>query len=280
MFGKKFAVLLLVLGFMFAAVISAQDGPKKLMPSGDDGQKLFNYAEALFNVQQYQDAIVAYLQVIYLSPKGEYTETAQYKLAEALFRKGDRYVAIGEWKKLMEKNPESPLALKAKEHVKLAEIVTQNEEQPTWNMEDQVCSKYISFAWDFLDRSNKSTNIGVVYNQGELDKAIYWLNKIITEYPDSQYAAQAQFILGECSLRQSKQAEFEKAIIEYQKVINKYPGTTSARKAYIKIGDVYKDNIRSQKKAIEAYQKAIDALKGDPNSYYVAYAQTQIVFLK
>ncbi|OGS18426.1 MAG: hypothetical protein A3J83_01020 [Elusimicrobia bacterium RIFOXYA2_FULL_40_6] len=269
---KVVAAVLLVSSIFASAGVYAQQTA--------DPQKVFNYAEALFDAKQYQKAVEAYMQVIYLCPKNDLGDKAQYKIAESLFANSDRYQAIDEWKRLIEKYPGSELAIKAKEHIKLAEIVIQDENPPEKSVEDQVCRKYITFGWDYLNRSCKSGSYGVVYNVCELNKGTYWLDKVIKEYPKSPLAAEAQYNRGEALILQSNPADFEKATVEYQKTVDIYPTSIYAKKAAIKIGDVFRDNIRNKKKAVEAYQKVVDMYKGDPNNYFSAYAQTQIDFLK
>lgn len=67
------------------------------------------------------------------------------------------------------------------------------------------------------DLYNKSL---AVYRQGDFEGAMGGFERLLTQYPDSRYAENAQFWVGEChmSLKQ-----YEQAILAYQKVITNYP---------------------------------------------------------
>lgn len=59
-----------------------------------------------------------------------------------------------------------------------------------------------------------------VYRQGDFEGAMGGFERLLSQYPDSGYAENAQFWIGEChmSLKQ-----YEQAILAYQKVITNYP---------------------------------------------------------
>lgn len=67
------------------------------------------------------------------------------------------------------------------------------------------------------DLYNKSL---AVYRQGDFEGAMGGFERLLTQYPDSRYAENAQFWIGEghMSLKQ-----YEQAILAYQKVITNYP---------------------------------------------------------
>ena len=104
------------------------------------------------------------------------------------------------------------------------------------------------------------------YNDKEYDKAITISQKIIKNYPDSEKAPQAQFLIGS-SYRQRK--EYDQAIREFREVISKYPSSEEAPRAYLLIGITYAIQGKYDQ-AIQEFQKIID---GYPDTKWVGEAQ-------
>jgi len=71
------------------------------------------------------------------------------------------------------------------------------------------------------------------FDQGDFEAARVGFNKIITEYPTSQHADNAQFWIGEIYYREKW---YEKAILEYQKVIENYPKGNKVPASLLKQG--------------------------------------------
>lgn len=58
------------------------------------------------------------------------------------------------------------------------------------------------------------------YRDGDFDEAMGGFERLLAQYPDSRYAENAQFWIGECYMSLN---QFEQAILSYQKVITEYP---------------------------------------------------------
>ena len=71
------------------------------------------------------------------------------------------------------------------------------------------------------------------FDQGKFEAARIGFNKIITEYPTSRHADNAQFWIGEIYYREKW---YEKAILEYQKVIENYPKGNKVPASLLKQG--------------------------------------------
>ena len=71
------------------------------------------------------------------------------------------------------------------------------------------------------------------FDQGDFEKARLGFNEIITAYPTSQHADNAQFWIGEIYYREKW---YEKAILEYQKVIENYPKGNKVPASLLKQG--------------------------------------------
>ena len=71
------------------------------------------------------------------------------------------------------------------------------------------------------------------FDQGDFEAGRLGFNKIITEYPKSEHADNAQFWIGEIYYREKW---YEKAILEYQKVIENYPKGNKVPASLLKQG--------------------------------------------
>mgnify|MGYP001814299329 CR=1 FL=1 len=77
------------------------------------------------------------------------------------------------------------------------------------------------------------TSAKQAFDQGDFEAARQGFNKIITEYPTSKHADNAQFWIGEIYYREKW---YEKAILEYQKVIENYPKGNKVPASLLKQG--------------------------------------------
>ena len=78
--------------------------------------------------------------------------------------------------------------------------------------------------------------LGQRNEQPALDNAIAALKKLLQDYPDSPYAAEAHYWLGDCHDRLE---DYGKAVPHYQKVISRYPNHAIADKAQLRLGRAY-----------------------------------------
>ena len=78
--------------------------------------------------------------------------------------------------------------------------------------------------------------LGQRNEQPALDNAIAALKKLLQDYPDSPYAAEAHYWLGDCH---DRLGDYGKAVPHYQKVISRYPNHAIADKAQLRLGRAY-----------------------------------------
>ena len=84
-----------------------------------------------------------------------------------------------------------------------------------------------------LSDADLYTSAKQAFDQGDFEAARAGFNTIITEYPKSQHADNAQFWIGEIYYREKW---YEKAILEYQKVIENYPKGNKVPASLLKQG--------------------------------------------
>ena len=129
---------------------------------------------------------------------------------------------------------------------------------------------------------------------GKYEDGISVFNRIISDYPKSQYASASLFMLGEikekkmkdydgaiadytklvntdpqykksvvallhvCDIYAKKKKDYPAAIAAYNEVIEKFKSHTSAANALEKIGDIYKSKLKDYKKSAETYAKIVE----------------------
>ncbi|MEN8246252.1 MAG: tol-pal system protein YbgF [Thermodesulfobacteriota bacterium] len=84
-----------------------------------------------------------------------------------------------------------------------------------------------------LSDADLYTSAKQAFDQGDFETAKKSFNQIITEYPKSEHADNAQFWIGEIYYREKW---YEKAILEYQKVIENYPKGNKVPASLLKQG--------------------------------------------
>ena len=85
----------------------------------------------------------------------------------------------------------------------------------------------IASCWLWLGQRNE---------QPALDNATTTLTRLLQDYPNSPYAAEAHYWLGDCHERLG---DHGKAVPHYQTVISRYPNHTIADKAQLRLGRAY-----------------------------------------
>jgi len=107
------------------------------------------------------------------------------------------------------------------------------------------------------------------YDSGEYTDALTTFQQLVNDFPDSQYADDAQYYIGFIN---EKNKDYIQAFLEYQELINNYPDSPYIDDAQLGIGNCYYGTY-DYSHAIEAYQKVIDDY---PESSLLALAQYSI----
>jgi TolA-binding protein len=95
----------------------------------------------------------------------------------------------------------------------------------------------------------------IYYDMEDYNNAIITFRQLINDYPDSEYADDAQYYIG--YINEKKLGYYIQALLEYQKLIENYPNSEFIDDAYLGIGNCYYITY-DYYHAIEAYQKIID----------------------
>lgn len=89
------------------------------------------------------------------------------------------------------------------------------------------------------------------------------LEKLISDYPKSEYADNAMYEMGRAYLMMENDS---RAISTYQRLLDSYPNSDQARKAAVEIGMVYFNN-KEYEQAISAFKNVVSKYPGSEESY-------------
>jgi len=272
---------------------------------------MFDCANQLFDSQEYSFAKQKYIELINKYPLSKYAEESQYKIGECLERQGNYFFAIDEFEKFVKKYPQSALVYKAKENIDNLLYITQNWEPPVITDQERLCNAYI-------DRGNYHSNrcliwsYGRLFNEAELEKALYYYNKAIdyskdkdiaykyenktlAQYTKNNLTAKAMYLKGDLYMKlfnqdtyekymnrtRTKDIEFcKKAISEYKKITENYPWTYWANQSLIRIGDIYAENLRDTQTAVIIFKELIKKKNYDISDFYVNYSSARINYIE
>ena len=110
----------------------------------------------------------------------------------------------------------------------------------------------------------------IYYNLEDYSNAITTFQQLLTDFPDSPYADDAQYYIG--YINENKLGHYIKALLEYQELIDNCPDSPYADDAQLGIGNCYYVTY-DYSHALEAYQKVIDDY---PESSLLALSQYSI----
>ena len=91
----------------------------------------------------------------------------------------------------------------------------------------------------------------VLQSQEKHDEALETLQKLLDNYPESEYASEARFMLADGFANIKN--DYPKAVIEYRRIILEFPDSNLAPKAQFMIGYIYANYVRDYDKARAAY---------------------------
>ena len=112
-----------------------------------------------------------------------------------------------------------------------------------------------------------------LYKNKNYPEALALFRDFLAKYPDSQYAASAQFYVGESLYNEHK---YEESILEYQKVVKSYPKSSSVSIALLKQAYAFL-NIGDKTSAKLLLQKVIREF---PQSYSAGVAKKKLPEIK
>ncbi|UCE17644.1 MAG: outer membrane protein assembly factor BamD [Gemmatimonadota bacterium] len=210
------------------------------------GKRLLDKGDCLEAVQEFQ-------KVIFNFPGSDYVDDAEYGLGMAHYCAEEYALAASEFRRVLRDYPRSTYADDAQYMLGvcyfdqsmptgLDQEFTQKaieafqkllDDYPESELVDQAREK-LGLSRDKL--AKKDFDTGRLYLKLDyFQAAILSFEGILTQYPDSKWAAEAQYSLGEVY---KNQKEYTKALSAYEKVVTNYPTEKVAEKAMKRIQEI------------------------------------------
>jgi len=191
----------------------------------DAAKAQFYLGECHFNMKEYILAASEYERLIKVYPGSEWVDDAKHKLGLSYYKLSPKYSldqaytlkAITEFQEFLEDYPDSPLNGEVEKDLVAAR------------------NKLARKVYESAEIYRKMT----YYNS-----AIIYYNKVLEEYYDTPFAAEALFWIGECDRRMHKHNNALEAFSEF---IKKYPNHEWAARAKNKIKQTRQDFAKMQR---------------------------------
>jgi len=225
-----------LLGILFLILGCAST--KELPVLGVEEQ--FALAKKEYEKKHYSEAILEFQKLIYNYPGAAFVDSAQYLLGMCYFKEKDYPSAVGEFKKLLTSFSESPLADDASFMIGFAHY----KDSPKAELDQKNTSRAIRELEDFLE-----------------------------EYPQSEYAKEAQKLLFEARSKMAqklykngrlyfKLKHYQSALLYLEEVLDQYADTKFSAPANFLIAESYLKQKKYDLAELE-YRKFLERYPGD-----------------
>jgi outer membrane protein assembly factor BamD len=213
----------------------------------------YELARQKFEKKKYRDAVEELKLLFFNCPGSPMIDTAQYFLAVCYFNQEDYPTAAGEFRKLLSSFPTSDFADDALFMLGLSDF----KQSPQADLDQTYTYQALEHFQDFLDIYPASLLLPEVekYIQACRDKlaekdfkngrtylrlkyfeaARTYFQEVLERYPQSKWAAQAQFLIAESYRLTNQRGE---ALAEYQKVVENYADSQFSRKSRQRIEEL------------------------------------------
>jgi len=255
----RLAVTLLIASSIWAGFLGCGPAPPKMQLDAEDQ---FLLAKKKYDEHKYLDAQTEFQKLIWNFPGSDYVDEAQFYLAECFFYQEDFPSAIHEYQRLLNNYSQSPFvdiaqykvglsyykqSLPAQldqdfTHKAIRELETFLEEYP--NSEQVPEAQNLLFASRTKLAHKEYLSGRLYYKMGEYASALIYFEEILETYPDTKWADDAQFAIGECYRRQKK---WTQALKSYQQLLEMSSSESLVRRTKNRIDEVEKKLEESQK---------------------------------
>ena len=231
-------------------------------------EALFWSAESYYQLGELDRAAELFSEYLQSFPGGEHVDAAHYALGWTSFRQGQYSEAATQFNRFLEAYRASGTSefvpYRTDALLRLADsyyaLKRYSEAIRTYR---QVADQAGDYALYQIAQS--------FYNSGEAFDAISAFRDLLREYPDSQWAEEAQYNLGYIFFQNQ---DYDQAVAEYRALIEAHPQDPLAAKAQYGIGDALFNAGRSEE-AIAAYRVVLERY---PSSAFVADAAAGIQY--
>jgi len=203
-----------------------------------DAEDQFLSARERYDHRDFEEAQLEFQKLIWNYPGSDYVDDAQYYLAECYRNQEDYPSAIVEYSRLLRNYSQSSLAPAAQYYLALCyfeqslpshldQDFTQKAIQELQNfLEEYPRSEFNAQAGDLLLRARGKLakkdydNARLYIKMNSYEAAVIYIEEILETYGDTEWADDAQYLLGECHRLQKK---WRPALTAYRQTLEMSP---------------------------------------------------------
>ncbi|MFV0593656.1 MAG: tetratricopeptide repeat protein [Draconibacterium sp.] len=225
-----------------------------------NARALYWKSEALYRSGDYNAAVLAYNRFEQTPGANTTSEsnTADYNLGYAYLKMNDEEAAFRHFSKFVSKNAGSTEPKQADAYNRLGDYYFQKMKY------DQAVENYRK-AYNMRIFEADYALLQIAFCQGlqrEQQEKIGNLNRLLSDFPQSEYADDALYELGRANERIGKNFDAEQ---QYQKLVATYPESSYYRKALLQLGLINYNN-SDYAKALQQYKEVAENYRGTPEA--------------
>lgn len=222
----------------------------------------FSLAKREYEGRHYSQARLEFQKLIFNYPGSALVDSAQYLLGMCYFKEKDYSAAVGEFNKLLHSFSASPLADDASFMIAYSHF----KDSPRAELDQTSTLRAIREIKDFLEGyplseyreeaqkllwEAQSKMAKKLYKSGALyfklkhyEAARIYLQQVLEQYPESNYSAEAHFLVAESYFKQKK---YDLAELEYRKFLREYPNDELTAKVNKRLKKLDEEGIQTNK---------------------------------
>ncbi len=249
----------------------------------------YQYAQALFKGNDYQDAINEFTTLREKFPHSEYADKAMYLIGWIYFQQGHYNTAISRYRDVLAAYPGSSIgsliyysigdcyynlgnydsAVVNYQQVMVQYPSSDHVFDAVTGIQDSYVAenhpeKAIKFIDQFINQNPSTSNADqIFYKKGDIyysmqdyKNASDSYKEFIANYPNSKLVSQAYYWIGKCAENLN---QYSDAIFYFNRVFNSYPSSESAPASAIELGNIYNMQ-QNYDSALSVYNEALSTL--------------------
>ena len=234
MINVKHGLIVILAGFLsvFFILILNNCGSDNIKPV-EDARTQYEQAVKLYNKGKYYQAEIEFQRFIYNYPGNTAVDTAQYYLGMSYYKDKDYGMGAGEFKKLLTSFPASAFTDDAQYRLAMSHYY----QSPGYALDQTDTFIAIEEFLNFLDNyplsdytdsvslnlkamrdklARKAFSTARLYQKmHQSEPALIYYNKVLNDYTDSPFAAEALYRKGECYIKLGKYELARDALLEF-----------------------------------------------------------------
>lgn len=229
----------------------------------------FEYAKGFFDQKRYDDAIREFKKVLKTYPKAFEASEAQYYLGLAEESKGNLYEAYQAYQKVIDKYPFSErIAGIIEQENKIAEEFMSGTKRKAMGVALPVENPAIEIFQKVVDNSTYGPlaskaqyKLGLVLKgEGRFYEAEEAFNKVVSNYPDSEWVEAARFQIASCKASVSKSPDYDQGGVKeakdkFEEFVREHPDAVLSRDAEKSIQQLNEREAQSNYNVAVFYEK-------------------------